>query len=34
MEGGQRLYPIPTQERVLSNGNITQNPNWEDGLSF
>ena len=28
------LYPIPTQERVLSNGNITQNPNWEDGLSF
>ncbi|MCP9612773.1 RagB/SusD family nutrient uptake outer membrane protein [Coprobacter tertius] len=28
------LYPIPTQERVLSNGKITQNPNWDDGLSF
>ena len=28
------LYPIPVQERVLTNGNITQNPNWEDGLDF
>lgn len=28
------LYPIPVQERLLSNGNISQNPNWEDGLDF
>lgn len=28
------FYPIPTQERVLSDGNITQNPNWNDGLNF
>lgn len=33
-ENRDYLYPIPTQERVLSNGNITQNPNWNDGLSF
>jgi len=25
------LYPIPTQERNL-NKNLTQNPNWKDGL--
>ncbi|MEG1839452.1 MAG: RagB/SusD family nutrient uptake outer membrane protein, partial [Bacteroidaceae bacterium] len=26
------LYPIPIQERTLSHGAITQNPNWNDGL--
>ncbi|RAJ02279.1 putative outer membrane starch-binding protein [Chitinophaga skermanii] len=25
------LYPIPTQERLL-NSNLSQNPNWEDGI--
>lgn len=28
------LYPIPTEDRVLTQGKITQNPGWEDGLSF
>ncbi|WP_418411525.1 RagB/SusD family nutrient uptake outer membrane protein [Barnesiella intestinihominis] len=28
------LYPIPTQERLLSNGTFSQNPNWDDGLDF
>lgn len=28
------LYPIPTQERVLTNGALSQNPGWEDGLKF
>ena len=28
------LYPIPTQERILSNGTLSQNPNWDDGLDF
>lgn len=28
------LYPIPSQERLLSNGVVTQNPQWNDGLSF
>ena len=27
------LYPIPSTEREL-NRNLTQNPNWNDGLSF
>ncbi|BCI63263.1 RagB/SusD family nutrient uptake outer membrane protein [Coprobacter secundus] len=27
------LYPIPVQERLL-NHNLTQNPGWNDGLSF
>lgn len=27
------LYPIPTDERSL-NKNLTQNPGWDDGLSF
>lgn len=27
------LWPIPTEERVL-NHNLTQNPGWEDGLSY
>lgn len=28
------LYPIPIQERVLSNGKLSQNPGWDDGLAF
>ena len=28
------LYPIPTQERLLSNGTLSQNPTWDDGLDF
>lgn len=28
------LYPIPTDDRILTNGAITQNPGWDDGLSF
>ena len=28
------LYPIRTQERLLSNGTLSQNPNWDDGLDF
>lgn len=28
------LYPIPSNERVLSKGALTQNPGWDDGLTF
>ena len=28
------LYPIPTKERVLTNGALTQNPGWADGLGL
>lgn len=28
------LYPIPTDDRVLTQGKITQNPGWDDGLDF
>jgi len=28
------LYPIPIRERVLSKGTLTQNPGWDDGLTF
>lgn len=28
------LYPIPTEERSLTGGALTQNPGWNDGLSF
>lgn len=34
IENRDYLYPVPTEERVLTNGAISQNPNWEDGLSF
>ena len=33
-EDSDYLYPIPTQERLLSNGTLSQNPNWDDGLDF
>ena len=28
------LYPIPIDERSLTNGALTQNPGWDDGLDF
>ena len=28
------LYPIPTDDRNLTEGAITQNPGWDDGLVF
>lgn len=28
------LYPIPINDRTLTNGALTQNPGWNDGLSF
>lgn len=28
------LWPIPTSERVLSGGRLTQNPGWEDSSGF
>ena len=28
------LYPIPTKDRILTNGALSQNPGWDDGLSF
>lgn len=33
-ENKDYLYPIPTSERSLTNGALTQNPGWNDGLSF
>lgn len=28
------FYPLPTKDRILTNGVLTQNPGWNDGLSF
>ena len=28
------LYPIPTKDRILTNGALSQNPGWDDGLPF
>lgn len=28
------LWPIPADQRVLTQGVLTQNPGWEDGLSY
>lgn len=33
-EGRDYLYPIPTEDRVLTNGSLTQNPGWRDGLNY
>ena len=33
-EGRDYLYPIPTNERNLTKGALTQNPGWNDGLTF
>ncbi len=34
VENRDYLWPIPASERVLTKGKLTQNPNWNDGLSF
>ena len=28
------LYPIPTDDRSLTNGALKQNPGWNDGLDL
>lgn len=28
------LYPLPINERILTGGVLTQNPGWNDGLSY
>lgn len=28
------LYPIPSNERVLTKGSLSQNPGWKDGLTY
>ncbi len=28
------LYPIPTKDRILTGGALSQNPGWTDGLQF
>jgi hypothetical protein len=33
-DGRDYLYPIPTDERNLTGGALTQNPGWNDGLTF
>lgn len=33
-ENKDYLYPVPTDDRVLTGGVVSQNPGWEDGLSF
>ena len=33
-ENKDYLYPIPTDDRNLSGGKLTQNPGWNDGLTF
>lgn len=33
-EARDYLYPIPRQDRILTNGALTQNPGWNDGLNF
>lgn len=33
-ENKDYLYPIPIKDRILTNGVLTQNPGWDDGLDF
>lgn len=33
-EARDYFYPIPSKERILTNGALTQNPGWNDGLSY
>ena len=33
-DGKDYLYPIPVEDRSLTQGALTQNPGWNDGLSF
>lgn len=28
------LFPVPTDDRILTQGAVTQNPGWNDGLNF
>ena len=34
IENRDYLYPVPADQRVLTLGALTQNPNWNDGLNF
>ena len=34
VEGRDYLWPIPADQRSLTKGALTQNPGWDDGLSF
>jgi hypothetical protein len=33
-ENKDYYYPIPVNDRLLTEGVLTQNPNWNDGLNF
>ena len=33
-DGKDYYYPIPVEQRSLTGGVLTQNPGWNDGLSF
>ena len=33
-DGKDYYYPIPIKDRSLTNGVLTQNPGWNDGLTF
>jgi hypothetical protein len=33
-DGKDYYYPIPVEQRSLTGGALTQNPGWNDGLSF
>jgi len=33
-DGRDYYYPIPVEDRSLTQGNLTQNPGWNDGLKF
>ena len=33
-DGKDYYYPIPIKERTLTGGVLTQNPGWNDGLTF
>ena len=33
-DGKDYYYPIPTDDRSLTHGALTQNPGWDDGLDF
>ncbi|MBR6002595.1 MAG: RagB/SusD family nutrient uptake outer membrane protein [Bacteroidales bacterium] len=33
-EGRDYLWPIPADQRSLTGGALTQNPGWDDGLSY
>ena len=33
-ENRDYLFPIPTDDRNLTGGALTQNPGWEDNLTF